>query len=106
MRPYVYLGNVHTLGDHIRKRRIEIGLSQRQAGAEIGVRTQVIHAWESGEARPRNRHVPSIIRFLGYDPVPRSPQTLSEALRTYRRRNGLTQTGLAKILGVARDTIA
>ena len=93
------------MGDHIRKRRMDLGLSQRQLGEKLGVRTNTVYSWESGDACPRNRYTPEIIQFLGYDPVLPMGPDLSGALSEYRLRNGLTQAALAQILGVNRETV-
>ena len=61
--------------------------------------------WETGRAIPRPRYMSKVIEFLGYDPFPGKPQTLSECLKRYRLLHGLSQTALATELGVSPDSI-
>jgi DNA-binding XRE family transcriptional regulator len=59
------------IGDHLRKRRLDLGLLQRQVAARIGASTTTITSWELGQTAPALGWMPPIIRFLGYDPPPR-----------------------------------
>ena len=63
-----YPVELRTIGDHIRARRLGRGLLQRQAAEEIGVVVESIRNWELGWRAPAIRHLPGIIRFLGYSP--------------------------------------
>ncbi len=65
-----YPAELVTVGNHIRKRRLDLKLLQREVAAEIGVSTQTVQYWEAGRHQPAFRHLPAIIRFLGYDPAP------------------------------------
>ena len=53
-----------TLGDHLRRRRLELGLHQKDVAKIIGVTTSSIWNWEHG-AEPELRYQPQIITFLG-----------------------------------------
>lgn len=94
-----------TLGDHLRKRRIDLKLLQREAGQHIGVHCLSVSNWELNRTAPELRHLPAIIAFLGYDPLPR-PTTLPERLVQHRRRRGWTQKRLAAELDVDPTTLA
>src|SRR5215471_2376550 len=59
-----------TLGDHISKQRLELGLFQREVAVQIGVDAMTIWNWECNESRPQIYHMPAIRRFLRYDPLP------------------------------------
>lgn len=48
--------------------------------------------------------MPSIIRFLGYDPQPPA-RSLSERIYRTRRALGLNQPGIAEVLGVPTPTL-
>jgi DNA-binding transcriptional regulator YiaG len=91
-------------GDHIRKRRLDLGLFQRQVAAQLGVDTDSVFRWESNETSPSILQIPRIIRFLGYNPFPK-PKSFSEELRESRRRLGLSQTAMARRLGVDSSTL-
>ncbi len=99
-----YPNELKSLGDHIRARRIDLGLFQSQVAALIGVHPLTVTNWEGNASRPPIQYVPAIIRFLGYDP---SPQAVSfrERLLVVRRARGLTQKQLATELGINPSTI-
>ncbi len=99
-----YPKQLNTLGDHIRARRIDLGLLQRQVADQIGIYTQTLTQWERNTTGPAVQHIPAIIRFLDYDPS--APVTsLLERLRAARRARGLTQRQFAHELGVDPATI-
>jgi len=90
---------VEPIGELIRGRRRELGLSQEQAANLIGVNTWTVLLWEQGRYAPTPRYFPNIIRLLGYDPWPQ-PRTIGERLRAERLRRGLTYRQLAAVLNV------
>ena len=93
-----------TLGDHIRARRIDLGLFQRQVAEHIGVCEATITNWERNESRPPVQYIPAIIGLLGYDPS--APATsLPERLIAARRVQGLTQREMAGRMGVDPSTL-
>ncbi|WP_346345161.1 helix-turn-helix transcriptional regulator [Mucilaginibacter sp. dw_454] len=57
-----------TLGDHLRKKRIESGMLQREVAMVIGVSEDTVTSWENNRANPQGRHHPKIFAFLGYLP--------------------------------------
>jgi len=89
---------VKTLGNHIRKRRLDLGLWQRTLAERLGVSEMTVGNWELGKEQPRIRLTAAIIAFIGYDPEPGS-DSLPCRLRAIRRRLGLTQAELATRLG-------
>jgi transcriptional regulator with XRE-family HTH domain len=93
-----------TLGGRLRKRRLELGLTQREAGERVGVRQWIFGRWEADAAQPLPTRFPAIIRFLGIEPWD-GPQTLGEKLIVERRRRGLLMRQAAALLGVDEDTL-
>jgi transcriptional regulator with XRE-family HTH domain len=93
-----------TIGDHLRKRRIDRGLSRPLAAKEIGVHFTTLQGWEENRRNPAPRHVPSVVRFLGYIPFA-SDGSPGDRLRTERRLFGLTQPEYAAMLGVHTATL-
>jgi transcriptional regulator with XRE-family HTH domain len=90
-----------TLGEHIRKRRLMLGLTQKQAAKLLGVTGHTILHWENGSVKPANQYVPALIQFLGYDPEPPlSTTALPERLAAKRRELGWSQKTAARKLGV------
>jgi transcriptional regulator with XRE-family HTH domain len=95
-----------TLGDHLRKRRHERGLLQKDAADRLGVNTFTLANWEKGYTNPRLRRWPGVIEFLGYDPnLEPKPSDVAQRIRWARRRQGLSLRGLAKQLGVDPETL-
>jgi len=94
-----------TVGDHIRKRRLDLGLLQRDAAERIGVDTMTLFNWEVGRVRPNVRVMPAVIQFLGYDPIPPGG-TLGARLRAARMARGWSQAELAGEIGVDPSTVS
>jgi transcriptional regulator with XRE-family HTH domain len=99
-----YPKQISTLGSHIRSRRLDLGLFQSDVAEQIGVDATTICTWESNASLPAIRYVPAILDFLGYDPLPPA-KTLAERLVTARKVLGLSQRGLAQLLGVDPATL-
>src|SRR5512147_702869 len=97
--------SLKTLGDHIRKRRLELGLLQCEVAELLGVGTSTIWNWESNARTPTYRYYGGIVRFLDYNPFPR-PASLGEELVLYRKLRGLSQKQMAQVLGVDPTTLA
>jgi len=83
-----YPTNPETIGDHIRKRRIELGLLQREVAEIIGVTESSVWNWEHG-VEPEQHYNPKIIKFLGYIPFDCPDDTVGR-LAWYKRATGLT----------------
>lgn len=92
------------LSEHLRQRRLGLGLTQRAAAQQMGVNPSTYSNWERGRDEPRTSSFPSIIGFLGYDPSPQA-QTLSERILEARQREGISQRELAERLGIAPSTV-
>src|SRR5713226_8085882 len=56
---------LHTLGDHLRKRRLDLGLLQSAVARELGVAETTVYNWERDRAAPSIRCIPAIVKFLG-----------------------------------------
>ncbi len=92
------------MGDHVRRRRIDLGLTQRTLARQLGVREETVHLWETARAKPLPRHYGRIIRLLGYDPE-EAGASLDDRIRATRRQLGLTQAELAAIIGSDEGTV-
>ncbi len=57
-----------TIGEHLKKRRLDLGLDQQQVADRMGVIWNSVSNWERGIYRPSKRAMPNLIAFLGYDP--------------------------------------
>ena len=107
-RPLPYSPEPQTIGEHIRKKRCEMGLFQREVAETIGVKKAAIFNWENGVTQPKIRSMPKIFEFLGYIPsVAMSPiiSTLSDRIIAYRKLHGISQKKFARELGVDSGTL-
>lgn len=86
-----------TLGDHLRRRRLELGLYQKNVAAQIGVTTSSIWNWEHGWSIDL-RFIPRTIEFIGYNPIS-CPDDLIDRLAWYKRINGLSLEDLGALMG-------
>ncbi|MBW2271289.1 MAG: helix-turn-helix transcriptional regulator [Deltaproteobacteria bacterium] len=56
------------IGDHLLKRRHELGLQQREVAERIGINEWTVANWEKRRTSPTIRHWPKVIEWLGYKP--------------------------------------
>jgi transcriptional regulator with XRE-family HTH domain len=97
---------LNTIGDHIKRRRLELGLYQAQVAEILAVTESTITNWEKNRTNPTLRSMPKIIEFLGYDPMPSDPETLGETVFQYRKSHGVSQKGLAQRIGIDPATLS
>jgi DNA-binding XRE family transcriptional regulator len=64
IKPRGYTLSTKTVGDHIRKKRLDLGLQQHEVAEAIGVTESTIWNWEHG-TKPLAKYLPKIIKFLG-----------------------------------------
>jgi transcriptional regulator with XRE-family HTH domain len=93
------------IGDHLRKRRLDLNLLQREVAERLGASPAAITNWELGHTAPALAWMPHIIRFLGYDPRP-MPEAIGSRLKAYRRGRGVSQEAMARQLGIDPGTLA
>lgn len=89
----------HSLGERLKRRRTEIGITGEAAARALHVNYWTYLSWETGSRAPTCRYYPAIIGFLGLDPWP-APTSLGDRLRAERLRRGLTLRQLSTIMGV------
>jgi transcriptional regulator with XRE-family HTH domain len=93
------------LGEQIRKRRLDLNLRQIDVAKIIGCDEMTVVNWEKGYASPRIHHMPKVVEFLGFNPLPKG-DNLSQSLVNYRNVLGLTQKAFARQLVVDPSTLA
>jgi DNA-binding XRE family transcriptional regulator len=71
------------IGLHIRRKRLELGLRQEDVANQIGVSIDCVAFWENGRSKPQVQHMPKIIEFLGYNPVPYENVTIGGRIKNY-----------------------
>ena len=77
-----------TLGEHLKRCRLQRKLSQSSVAQILEVNPNTILNWEKGHTEPPVEALPALLQLLGYDPLPK-PKTLSERLLAKRRSDGL-----------------
>lgn len=99
MIPKPYDFEPRFLGEHVRRRRLKKGLTQKEAADKLGVNPWTVLNWERGHTRPPDASIPAIVEFLSYDPFP-EPTTLPQHLLAKRRAMGWSIKEAAQALGV------
>lgn len=92
--------NPVSIGDHIRRRRIELGLFQAEVGRIFKVSKDCITFWENNRSSPLMIFYPRIIEFLGYIPFDLDISTEMGSIKAFRYLNGLSQKNFAKIINI------
>ena len=102
--PRSYPQALVTIGDHLRKRRLDLGLLQREVAERIGADPCSVTNRELNRTKPALWLLPAIVRFLGYAPWA-AGASVGERLLAYRRERGLSQSALAQLIDVDPGTL-
>jgi transcriptional regulator with XRE-family HTH domain len=94
-----------TIGDHVRARRLDLGLTQEQLAKQLEVTESTVNNWERGRSSPDVRAFPRVLSWLGYDPRPEG-SSLPERVAATRRGRGLSQREFAAMLGTDQSSVA
>ncbi|MHB1456746.1 MAG: helix-turn-helix domain-containing protein [Armatimonadota bacterium] len=96
-----------TIGDHLRKHRLDLELFQRDVAERLGADTTSVYNWENNIKSPAIRFIPRIIRFLGHSPyeIMSTTATLGEKIVSYRQLHGISQEFFARQLKVDPGTL-
>ncbi|CAC9542531.1 hypothetical protein [uncultured Gammaproteobacteria bacterium] len=95
-----------TLGDHIKKKRLEENLFQKDIGKVIGTDNFTIVNWEKNSTKNiPAKYYPKIMEFLTYCPFEKPPTTFAEKIKLHRLHQGLNQKQFAQLLGVDPTTV-
>ncbi len=105
-KPSNILKNPQSLGGHIRKRRLEQNLFQKDIARIIGVEETSIYNWEKNLSNPSIKYIPKIIEFLGYIPFQLDTLSLGDQIKLYRKLRGISQKNLAKEIDIDPTTLA
>ena len=93
------------LGDHLRAKRIDLGLLRTEIAVRIGVDTATVTNWELGHTDPEERFIPALIRFLGHNPLP-AAKSPGGQVRLVRLTRGLSIRALAELAGVDEASVS
>lgn len=100
-----YPANPKSIGEAIRKRRLDLKLRQVDVAQIIGCDEMSIVNWEKGHTTPAVDRMAGVIQFLGYNPL-QSGDTVGERFVAHRKSHGLTQKEFARKLGVDPCTLS
>lgn len=67
-----YPTEIKTIGDAIRKKRLDLGLKQQDVARIIGCDQMSVLNWEKGHTQPCAKHMPQMMTFLARNRVPKS----------------------------------
>ena len=95
---------LRTVGDHLRKRRLELGLRQEDLAKRLALSVSTITHWERNDDPPAARHLPKIIEFLGYVPF-EAGSSLFDRLIYHAKIAGIEPRALARMLGVREEML-
>jgi transcriptional regulator with XRE-family HTH domain len=107
-KPYgsTYPKNPISIGEHIRKRRMEMRLTQEEVAKLIGVTTDSVTNWENNRSTPRLNLLPRVTKYLDIIPINLNPDTIGGMIKDYRLRKGLSQKDLGLLLRVNSSSIS
>ena len=94
-----------SLGAALKRRRLDLGLTQKEVARSFGIRKDSYQTFEWNEYIPHISKRKMINEFLGYNRWDDGSDTLKNRCLCFRIEKGLTMTQLADIIGVSRGTI-
>ncbi len=103
--PIPYPFQPKTISDFLRKRRIDLGLWQRDVAAILDVNVASIRNWEGNWRKPHVEELPGLIWFIGFCPYDVT-LPMHKRIVLWRSYNGLTQKEMAKRMGIDPTTLA
>jgi transcriptional regulator with XRE-family HTH domain len=95
-----------TLGDHLRKVRLDRRIYQSDVAKALGVTNDSINNWENNHCEPKVSQAKSIIKFLGYIPYKYQKKAIGEQLFVARQVSGLSFRRLSKKIKIDPGTLA
>jgi DNA-binding XRE family transcriptional regulator len=101
-----YPKTLDTLGNHLRKKRLDLGLRQKDVAKLLGADETSVYNWERNANDATLRFSAKIIKFLGYCPWDFKPRSFGEWVILSRRLMSLSQKKLARRLGVDPGTLS
>lgn len=100
-----FAGPLRHLGDHLRARRTDLGLPQRDVANRLGVHATSVRNWEAGRTAVTLNAMLRMIGFLRYNPRPEA-SSVAEQIKRWRTAQGLSQKRTARQMGVDPSTFA
>lgn len=103
--PQNYPQKPTTIGEHLRKKRIDSNLSQAELAKILGVSTGCLTYWENNRSNPQITYYPRIHHFLGFCKSTFDEANFCDFLRSYRLKNGFSYRALGSHLKVDATTV-
>ncbi|MDM1048335.1 helix-turn-helix transcriptional regulator [Sphingobacterium hotanense] len=100
-----YPQNPTTIGEHLRKKRIDSDLSQAELAKILGVSTDCLTYWENNRSSPQITYYPRIHHFLGFYTTTFNETKFCDLLRSYRWKDGFSFRALGSLLKVDATTV-
>jgi DNA-binding transcriptional regulator YiaG len=100
-----YTKKLETIGDHIRKWRINNHLFQADVAKRLGVCEDTIVGWEMRNIKPSVRQVPGITQLIGYLPIEVDSSTFGGRIAIYRYKQGITPKELGLLVSADASTV-
>ncbi|WP_295794701.1 helix-turn-helix transcriptional regulator [Mucilaginibacter sp.] len=94
-----------TLGDFIRKKRVESLQLQSEVARIIGVSEDTITNWETNRFVPQINLYPAIFLYLGYYPFTHETETIGGKVKQLRNCLGLPYEAAGEIFAVYATTV-
>jgi DNA-binding XRE family transcriptional regulator len=94
-----------TIGEHIRKKRIDNKQTQLEVSMIIGIKENTLTTWEVGRWVPQVHHYPTIIEYLGYYPFVHETESIAGKLLQVRYCNGWSCKEYGEILVADTATV-
>ncbi len=96
---------LRTISDHLRKRRLDLELTQKEAAKTLRVTEDCYNLWECSKVFPQVQHMPKIFAFLEYLPISIDKSTINGRIKYYRNIKGLSLKKMGKLLNVNATTV-
>ena len=103
--PLTYPKNPETIGEQLRKKRMDSGLTQAKLAKILDVSTDCVTYWENNRSKPQISYYPRIHHFLGFNTTTFDETNIWGRLQTYRWRNGVSRRDIARLLKVDTSTV-
>ena len=114
-----------TIGEHLRRRRLELGIFQSEAARKLGVSTVTLSRWECGKVYPTWPQQPAVAAYLGFNPFtnptlgspkgnersgvailsPKSSDNIGQAIIRHCMKARKTRKQAAKEMGLSPKTV-